>query len=579
MPRLPRIIVAGALLPTVAALEVIFAADIGHPRQDAHDLTSPWPLDKSAWEGAFSLYEGLEDYIKRQGARPDALLVAGDVAYSGGAASVLNATSRAFERIFAGTPAEGKIFPSIGNHDVSFLGCTMAETRPYSAPCYYGQKYSIMRKSQEDLTYKQWQGNWQKYFPALNHHASSPKNLDSTFQWETPTRYTLDLEKKSSVHIIVGLDSGSWTLSRTEDTPESALETSTKEGVNPHCSFLRDSLEQGKRLGKTVFIYVTHNFAGSCDDWSLLQQVDVWIAGHRHAYWQNMEPGATLVQEQQHYPARIIVGNGGFDEGHIDVVSFVHMKEEVYEKNGVERVSLKFLVKDTCIGDETCPTSIWPNAHCWQKCKDMPGGVDHGGGPRKATDSKYGYGFTFDAMKEQVLVRRANRAVKLQLGTNSSKLRWVTLGKGAGHTVIIPTDDESKATVFTFYDGHVDGLTSTARLASWSKGHGPVSLASDSRTLFVEGNYWKADVKGKADVNLASGEVLKFMRDSEGHLVMLEVTWELDLDMGLQEQLIAAEGKALFLKKHEVLPPSEELVVLREESNDESELVAANVVI
>ena len=35
-------------------------ADIGHSRQHAVDLTTPWPMGKSAYEGAFSLYEGLE---------------------------------------------------------------------------------------------------------------------------------------------------------------------------------------------------------------------------------------------------------------------------------------------------------------------------------------------------------------------------------------------------------------------------------------------------------------------------------------------------------------------------------------
>ena len=35
-------------------------ADIGHSRQHAEDLTDPWPMGKCAYEGAFSLYEGLE---------------------------------------------------------------------------------------------------------------------------------------------------------------------------------------------------------------------------------------------------------------------------------------------------------------------------------------------------------------------------------------------------------------------------------------------------------------------------------------------------------------------------------------
>jgi len=33
-------------------------ADIGHSRNHADDLTTPFPMGKCAYEGAFSLYEG-----------------------------------------------------------------------------------------------------------------------------------------------------------------------------------------------------------------------------------------------------------------------------------------------------------------------------------------------------------------------------------------------------------------------------------------------------------------------------------------------------------------------------------------
>lgn len=66
------------LLNLVAAedvLNVLFMADIGHSRQHAEQLTRPFPMGKCAYEGAFSLYEGLEDFVQR-GAKPTAVLIA-----------------------------------------------------------------------------------------------------------------------------------------------------------------------------------------------------------------------------------------------------------------------------------------------------------------------------------------------------------------------------------------------------------------------------------------------------------------------------------------------------------------------
>ena len=50
-------------------------ADIGHSRRHAEQLTRPWPMGKCAYEGSFSLYEALEDFIQR-GQKPTAALIA-----------------------------------------------------------------------------------------------------------------------------------------------------------------------------------------------------------------------------------------------------------------------------------------------------------------------------------------------------------------------------------------------------------------------------------------------------------------------------------------------------------------------
>ena len=46
------------------------------------------------------------------------------------------------------------------------------------------------------------------------------------------------------------------------------------------CQFLRDSLAEGRRLGKTIFIYLTHHLDEGCNDWSVLQ---AWCPFSSHA--------------------------------------------------------------------------------------------------------------------------------------------------------------------------------------------------------------------------------------------------------------------------------------------------------
>lgn len=144
----------------------------------------------------------------------------------------------------------------------------------------------------------------------------------------------------------------------------------------------------GRRQKKTIFVYLTHSFERACQDWSLISAIDVWVTGHKHLYWQSFQ--GTVLQEHRHFPLRILIGNGGFDEGQQDVVSFGELREEVYEaSDGSERVKIHLKVFDTCVSDEFhCPMLALGGPYCWTRCKAMDGGVDGGGGPRRATPGR-----------------------------------------------------------------------------------------------------------------------------------------------------------------------------------------------
>lgn len=547
-------------------LDVLFMADIGHARGNAAELTSPWPMGKSAHEGAFSLYEGLRDYVENQGARPQAVFIVGDVAYGGGSAKVLNHTRDAFQQYLKGSVHEGSVFPVIGNHDIHYLGCSKGERDASKKPCYYGSAEKRW-ESQPQLTFQQWQSNWLTAFPGLRGSAISPPSSEpgtnGAGEWVAPTRYNLDLDPHSSVYIIAGLISGAEALIRTKDSPRATLDAAAEGGAEVECNFLRDSIAHGRSLGKTVFIYMTHHFRRSCYDWSLIRQIDVWISGHKHNYWQNIEGGGRVVQEERNYPARILIGNGGFDQGLIDVVSFGHLREEVYGEGSNARVRVHLDIKDTCISAETCPSSSRELfAHCWWHCKKQPGGYDGGGGPRKATPSKHGFGFTVDAPRRQAK-RAGEKHVAALAGTwkmqvsQSGIARWLALGRCKSEApssalCLAAAGNESDAAVMTFYD--ISLANASVRIAVEDDVRGPILLDTKSGALLRDRGFWS--VKGGTGVGL--------MRPSDGWAFGLtpaptgwrlaDVAWQRN-ETKTGSQLIHQEGHAMDLILHAAALP------------------------
>ncbi|CAE7256170.1 RE2 [Symbiodinium natans] len=200
--------------------------------------------------------------------------------------------------------------------------------------------------------------------------------------------------------------------------------------------------------------------AETCDDWALIQQLDaprrnaaVWITGHKHFYWQSEPSGSVTAQERRYFPLHMVIGNGGFDEGEIDTAPLPAEKPSEVTliqasmaqgqarlqcyvddplaavrgtareatdialmmmvafsgggspfpqslKGGLQRVKVHFDVYDTCISaDAVCPSLGIGGPYCWDRCQSIPGGVDGGGGARKATPGKHGTGFVLDAPK------------------------------------------------------------------------------------------------------------------------------------------------------------------------------------
>mmetsp|Transcript_31416 Transcript_31416/g.73683 ORF Transcript_31416/g.73683 Transcript_31416/m.73683 type:complete len:581 (-) Transcript_31416:98-1840(-) len=413
-----RRICAGLFLGTALAadeskepkeiLNLLFMADIGHSRAHAKDLTKQWPMGKSAYEGAFSLYEGMLDFVENQGAKPTAVFVVGDVAYGGGDPHVNNNTRDAFQTYLQGNVPVDRVFPVIGNHDIHYLGCSLGERLAPFTPCYYGSATQELVVAAKNITFEQWRQNWLTAFPGLNKAILPSSKQAAKDQWLAPTRYNVNLDPKSSVYFIAGLITGSERLKWQEDTPNASLDAASTGGNEIECRFLRDSLNEGRKLGKTVFIYLTHSFERTCDDWSLIKQLDVWITGHKHFYWQSREADLPTAQEVRYYPLHMLIGNGGFDEGESETVSFGHLREIPYkDARGLDRVKIHFDVYDTCIsGQIHCPLLGFGGPYCWDKCMNMPGGVDGGGGSRRATPGKHGTGFTLDAPASKKAVRQ-----------------------------------------------------------------------------------------------------------------------------------------------------------------------------
>eukprot|EP00927_Polykrikos_kofoidii_P078589 TRINITY_DN75391_c0_g1_i1.p1 TRINITY_DN75391_c0_g1~~TRINITY_DN75391_c0_g1_i1.p1 ORF type:complete len:603 (-),score=96.68 TRINITY_DN75391_c0_g1_i1:54-1862(-) len=377
--------------PVVAVAELLSAflmADIGHSREHADILTSPWPMNKCALEGAFSLYEGLADYVVNQGVHAQAVFIIGDVSYGGGSVPSNNATRATFQKYLFGTVPADMVFPAIGNHDINYLGCAAQNV---VLTCYYGSS-ELLFEAEYAMTYQDWQASWMEFFPGLNKTGPVvvPPPLNDAWEasWTPPTRYNVNLGDDSAVYFIIGLMTGSWQLRWQADTPNANADAMLDEfGQKLECRFVAASIANARRLGKRIFVYMTHHFDKGCTDWNIMQHIDLWVYGHKHNMWTSTEINETIIQEARHYPARLLIGNGGFDEGHINLVSFAHLTEERIE--GDQRVRLNVKVLNTCESAGTCPDNSVPIfANCWKSCKNVSGGYDGGGGPRKAIPHK-----------------------------------------------------------------------------------------------------------------------------------------------------------------------------------------------
>jgi len=380
----------------------LFMADIGHSWEYRTLLNSVWPVGKNAGQGAFSLFNAMRHFMKSQGDNSaDALVIAGDVGYVAGDYKG-NADMMDMYRTYSDERIpRDRVFPAIGNHDVHYLGCVF----PYaSKTCYYGVT-SAAAVSTKSISYDTWVGNWLASYVGLKGVILPPRNnpafLPQIKSWQAPTRYNFYLSEESSVYGIVGLVVGAamngWGPTHPDHAKPSA---DTSIGSDAECAFLQDSLAHGRSLGFTVFVYYTHNLENlKCTQ--LVNQIDAWIYGHAHSIGQSVPSHAVVKQEERKVPVKLLIGNGGFDEGASDVVSFGHMKEYIVG----DRVQVFFNIYDTCISSENCPSGVSPNAHCWNSCYDFNDG-DFG---RMATPSKYGYGWVIDAP-----MRRSSRSEAMQ---------------------------------------------------------------------------------------------------------------------------------------------------------------------
>lgn len=525
-------------------LNVLFMADIGHSRNHADDLTTPFPMGKCAYEGAFSLYEGLEDFIVNQGAKPTAALIVGDIAYGGGSQLVNNATRHAFQKYLHGQVPVDRVYPVMGNHDIHFLGCSKGEVLTPFLPCYYGTAHTSVVSNYE-MTFSQWRENWMTAFPGLSQVLLPAKEPEE--QWIAPLRYNLNLDNRSSVHFIAGLISGVYRTYWNNDTPAVAVDAMGSGGDTLECRFLRDSLEEGRRLKKSIFIYMTHNFAKACKDWSLIRQLDVWITGHKHSRWQSEPSRSEMAQEFRHYPLRILIGNGGFDEGASDTVSFGHLREVPYKDGDQERVKLHFDIYDTCISDDWhCPLIGLTGPYCWDKCQAMPGGIDGGGGPRKATTGLHFSGFTFDAPRANAAPTEWASDLFGKTWLLRLKEKWLGLGPCPFSDLadcLVPVRKEDAIPVTLFGRGSRlprKGDLIEAGLALQDEIRGFVT--HDDENVMQRGyGFWTPDFYGHGRMKSEDADLFTFTKD--GKWLMQGAAWKENDD---DQEYLAFDGSQML---------------------------------
>jgi len=404
-----------APLPTPAGTlvqEIMYWADFGLAREQKDYIVRGFPIPEGIENiGAFSLYQGYGDYVKNQGGKPAALFLLGDNGYLGGNENQGKVMDGIHYHGESNVPSD-MIFPAIGNHDVNApSGCAVTDL----GRCYYGDKTSVTGQSAETagLNFEAWKQRWISDFPGL---AGTGKVVipPGNHSWLAPVRYNVDLGAESSVYFIVGLVAGTYRNTWGPDQPPEAFPASIdnwEDQGNLECEFVDDSVAHGKSLGKTIFIYLTHDgprqmgTVDFCGD--AYKQLDVWLYGHEHFMGLSAPRGQVVEQQKDNadwYPVRMLLGNGGFDEGSIDYdglaanfVSFVTMKEYKMADGGTE---LYFQAYDTCISATNCACKLScghdiPPWSCWDKCLAIDGGI-HG---IKATKSKDEYKFIYKAKR------------------------------------------------------------------------------------------------------------------------------------------------------------------------------------
>jgi len=388
---------------------VAFWADFGLAEADKDSIVDQWPVNEALKTsvGGFSLYDAFEDFIN-QGHEPQAVFQLGDIGYLGGVPDRLPKVVSGLSTSSLAKVGADVQFPAIGNHDVNApSGCSDLDL----GACYYGIGATAGQSYETNgFGFEQWNQSWFETYPGLSGGKVVIPKSTGTVQWGAPFRYNIDMGGESRVYYIIGLAAGAYRTTWAPGQPDVAKPVSSElmkgdlkddaPGNTIECDFLRDSLAHGESLGKTVFVYLTHDgphpvteLFSKCDD--VYKQLDVWLFGHEHWMDLSVPSFATVSKESGNgqAPVRFLLGNGGFDEGDFETVNFVAMQE--YHDG--DRVKLYFQAYDTCVSATNCPWGTMipfvQLASCWRSCLDIEGGVNG----RKALPSKEGYAFIYDA--------------------------------------------------------------------------------------------------------------------------------------------------------------------------------------
>ena len=408
--------------------EVMYWADFGLPENYKDMIVDIFPIpDGIKKQGAYSLYYGLKDYFLARSGRSNTMFLLGDNGYLGGNENQAKIAD-AIEEYSLGKISKDRTFPIIGNHDVNSPSECADREMDFGA-CFFGDNGFLGNSNPtKGLDEKEWVRRWLDGFPSLKGGTVVIPESGSGTNWRTPYRYNIELGQGSSVYYIVGLVAGTkvanfvgpycepncFPYDRRPPPPPPSPETvparleymtpgkdANGEGEQIECNFLRDSIAHGSKMGKKIFIYLTHDGPSPvhsdvtvCPE--VFKKLDIWLYGHMHYMGLSAEPGQRVRQDPETFPVRFLLGNGGFDEGwpndegiSENAVSFVTMRE--YKES--DRVVLYFQAWDTGISATNCPRkALHLMNECWQQLLETDG--VHG---RKAIKSKENFHFTFEA--------------------------------------------------------------------------------------------------------------------------------------------------------------------------------------